>query len=103
MELIETQTFTKQIRTLVNEEQYRKFQVTLAENPSRGSIIKGSGGIRKTRIATTGKGKSGGARVIYYWARKDLILLLFAYSKNESTDLTPTQLKQLSAIVRKEF
>ena len=101
MELIETQTFTRQIRQLLSEEAYRKLQFELAGNEP---IIKGSGGIRNTRVAIGGSGKSGGARIIYYWAvRENLILLLFAYSKNEASDLTPTQLKRLAATVKEEF
>jgi hypothetical protein len=50
------------------------------------------------------RGKRGGARVIYYWAvRKDLILLLYAYSKNVSADLTPRQVAQLAKVVKEEF
>lgn len=53
--------------------------------------IKGGGGIRKIRVAVGSRGKSGGARVIYYWAiRNDLILLLYAYPKNVSSGLTPS-------------
>ena len=48
--------------------------------------------------------KRGGARVVYYWAvRKDVILLLFAYQKNVSADLTPKQIAQLAKVVKQEF
>ena len=66
--------------------------------------IKGGGGIRKIRAGLPGRGKSGGARVIYYWAvRKHLILLLFAYPKNVTTDLSPKQVVQLAKTVKEEF
>ena len=69
-----------------------------------GALIRGGGGIRKTRVAVGSRGKSGGARVIYYWAvRKDLILLLYAYPKNVAADLTPKQVAQLARAVREEF
>jgi hypothetical protein len=62
------------------------------------------GGIRKVRVAVGSRGKSGGARVIYYWAvRKDVILLLYAYPKNVAADLTPKQISQLAKVVKKEF
>ena len=64
----------------------------------------GGGGIRKIRVAVGSRGKRGGARVIYYWAvRKDVILLLFAYPKNVSADLTPKQVAQLAEVVKEEF
>lgn len=104
MELIETSTFTRQITNLVSDEEYGRFQVRLAANPQLGPVIRGGGGIRKVRIAVGARGKSGGARVIYYWAvRRDLILLLYAYAKNAAADLTPKQISQLAKVVREEF
>ena len=104
MELIETSTFTRQITALLGDEDYGAFQSRLAATPGLGARIKGGGGIRKIRVAVGSRGKRGGARVIYYWAvRKDLILLLFAYPKNESADLTPRQVAQLAKLVKEEF
>ena len=58
----------------------------------------------RLEAAVGSRGKRGGARVIYYWAvRKDLILLLFAYPKNVSADLTPKQVAQLAKVVKEEF
>ena len=80
------------------------FQSHLAANPQLGSVIKGSVGIRKARVAVRGRGKRGGARVIYYWAvRRHTILLLFAYPKNVAADLTPKQITQLARVVKEEF
>ena len=104
MELIETSTFTKQIIGLLGDEEYGMFQSRLAANPQLGAVIKGGGGIRKVRVAIGGRGKSGGARVIYYWAvRRHMILLLFAYPKNVTADLTPKQVSQLARVVKEEF
>lgn len=104
MELIETFTFTKQVTALLSDEEYGAFQSRLAANPGLGALMKGGGEIRKIRVAVSSRGKRGGARVIYYWAvRKDLILLLYAYSKNVSADLTPRQVAQLAKVVKQEF
>jgi hypothetical protein len=104
VELIETSTFTKQITALLTDEQYGGFQVRLAANPALGALIKGGGGIRKARVGVGSRGKSGGARVIYYWAvGKNVILLLFAYAKNVSADLTRKQVSQLARVVKEEF
>ena len=87
MEVIETFTFTSQITCLLSDEDYNKFQSRIATNPQLGALIKGGGGIRKVRIAVGSRGKRGGARVIYYWApRRNLILPLYAYQKNEVAD-----------------
>jgi hypothetical protein len=104
VELIETSIFTRQITALLSDEEYGKFQSRLAANPGLGALIKGGGGIRKARVAVGSRGKRGGARVIYYWAvRKEVILLLFAYPKNMSADLTPKQVVQLARVVKEEF
>ena len=104
MELIETSTFTKQIIALLSDEEYSGFQLRLAANPQLGALIKGGGGIRKIRLAIGSQGKRGGARVIYYWvARRDVILLLFAYSKRATEDLTPKQVSLLARVVKEEF
>jgi len=104
VELIETSAFTRQITALLGDEDYGAFQSRLAANPGLGALIKGGGGIRKIRVAVGSRGKRGGARVIYYWAaRKDLILLLYAYPKTVSADLTPKQVAQLAKVVKEEF
>ena len=104
MELIETSIFSKRIATLLSDEEYGEFQFRIAAHPEAGAVIRGSGGIRKIRVAVGSRGKSGGARVIYCWAvRKDLILLLYAYAKNRVADLTPKQVLQLAKVVKEEF
>ena len=56
------------------------------------------------RVSAKGRGKSGGARVIYYWAvARDRILFLRAYAKNEQSDLTRKEVKDLRRIVEGEF
>ena len=68
----------------------------MAERPDAGSVIRGSGGIRKLRWAGSGRGKRGGLRVIYYWwVAKERISMLRMYPKNEQDDLSSDQLKQL--------
>jgi hypothetical protein len=104
VELIETPTFTRQITSLLSDEDYATFQSRIAAYPALGALIRGGGGIRKVRVAAGSRGKSGGARVIYYWAvRKDMILLLYAYPKSVAADLTPKQVSQLAKVVKEEF
>ncbi|MCL2876704.1 MAG: type II toxin-antitoxin system RelE/ParE family toxin [Betaproteobacteria bacterium] len=60
--------------------------------------------LRKMRLAFSGRGKSGGTRVIYYWhASTSLCLLIFAYPKNVMDTLSDKQMKELVKLVRKEF
>jgi len=46
---------------------YLGLQSYLLQHPESGKVVPGSGGIRKVRWATTGRGKSGGVRIIYYF------------------------------------
>ena len=55
-------------------------------------------------MAVSGRGKRGGARIIYYWiTAKSQIYMLLAYAKSEQDDLSEEQLKTLRTLVRKEF
>jgi hypothetical protein len=72
----------------------------VAKSPEAGDLIPGLGGIRKLRFAPTGRGKSGGFRVIYYVATDDVPLLaLLIYGKNEQANPTPEQRKAMLAVV----
>src|SRR5262245_57200656 len=97
----ETTRFTKRVVELLDDESYSKLQLYLAEYPDAGDLIEGGGGNRKLRQPLAGSGKSGGARVIYYWAVKnDLILMLDVYAKNEQSDLTDEQVNELCKEVK---
>ena len=104
MKIIETSVFTKRLKTLLPDEDYRLLQNEIILNPERGKVIRGSGGLRKIGWSIPGKGKSGGVRIIYYWIKvKEIILMLLIYSKNELDDLSDEQLKTLKSLVEKEF
>lgn len=93
---VETPVFCRRVQQHLDDDEYAELQMFLAARPDVGSIIKGSGGIRKLRWAGSGRGKRGGLRVIYYWwVAKDRISMLLIYPKNEMDDLTADQLKQL--------
>lgn len=67
MIFLETPAFTRRIKELVDDDQYRELQLRLLANPEAGALIPRSGGLRKIRFELPGHGKRGGARVIYYW------------------------------------
>ena len=71
----------------------------LIEHPDAGDVIPGSGGVRKLRWAAKGKGKRGGARIIYLYAVVAArIYLMRCYAKNVKTDLTADEKKQVRQI-----
>lgn len=98
---IETPTFTRIVTALLTDEEYRWLQMTLADDPERGALIRGGGGIRKIRCAMEGTGKSGGIRVIYYWLRDDQqVFMLVAYPKSQKDTLTAKEVAILRALVK---
>jgi hypothetical protein len=94
---IETSLFTKLIGQYLNDEEYLGLQKFLLQYPEAGKIIQQTGGVRKLRWAISGKGKSGGIRVIYYWkGRKDEIWLLTVYGKSERETIPSHILKKIA-------
>ena len=97
----ETEKFVRQATKNLGEESINELQLFLCEYPDDGDIIKGSNGIRKMRWAASGRGKRGGARIIYYYAvSNERILLLDIYTKNEKKDLTTHELENLKKVLQ---
>ena len=96
MVFVETSLFTKLLSEYLGDEDYRALQSHLIAHPGSGAIIKGSGGVRKIRWRSCGKGKSGGVRVIYYWAPAvEQIFMLTVYGKSEKDDLSSADLRTI--------
>ena len=97
IEFIEATAFTKYVSDYLTEDEYLGLQSFLLQNPEAGKIVRGSGGVRKVRWAITGKGKSGGVRVIYYFKKQDdEIWLLTIYSKSEVESIPAHVLRQIA-------
>ena len=96
----ETPTFARQADKLFTEEERRDLIDHLAENPLAGDEIPGTGGVRKLRFAASGRGKRGGARVIYFYGGDDIpVYALLAYAKSARTDLNPVEQRAVAGIV----
>jgi mRNA-degrading endonuclease RelE of RelBE toxin-antitoxin system len=104
MKFIETHIFTEKLLRYLTDEEYLTLQASLLLHPSQGKVIPGTGGLRKLRFGTRGKGKRGGLRVIYYWhVEEKTIYLLLVYAKSTSEDLSPDQIRILARLVREEL
>lgn len=96
---VETPFFTKQIVDLVDDDDYGEFQHDLLENPCRGPLLVGCSGLRKVRMALPGRGKRGGARVIYlYVSEAKTIILLYLFKKSDSENISKAQRNQLGRL-----
>ena len=104
---IEHPAFTRFVQEWVPEEDYREFQRWLAANPDAGDVIPGLSGLRKVRLALPGRGKRGGARVLYLlFLRAETIFLVYAYTKGDFADLPPEKkraVRQLVDEIKQEF
>lgn len=101
---VETSVFSRQLYGLLSDDGYRALQTALSLRPEQGTLIPGTGGLRKLRWPLRGKGKRGGLRVIYYlYSTQDVIYLLLLYSKNQQEDLTQGQLKRLTRTLEEDL
>ena len=102
MEFIETPLFTRLVKKLLDDDEYRELQEVLIYRPDLGDVIQGTGGLRKIRWMCKGRGKRSGVRVIYYWLMDDeQILMLYIYPKSQQEDLTSEQKKTLKLIAKR--
>lgn len=98
--VVELTSFQRRAERILTAEEHRDVIDFLALNPLAGDEIQGTGGVRKVRFAMGAKGKSGGARVIYYFYNDTMPLYaLLIYSKGERTDLSADQRRTVTKLV----
>lgn len=99
MRFYETSIFTSQIVDLISDESYAELQAALVINPEVGDLIQRSRGLRKIRWRLSGKGKSGGIRIIYFLVQKQEVFFLYAYPKGKRENITAEQTQILRGLV----
>jgi len=98
--IVELPPFSKKAAKILEKEEIEALRAYLLQYPDKGDVIPGTGGIRKLRWAASGRGKRGGARVIYFYhVVGTTIYLMACYTKNEQDDLSQQVKKQLKAVV----
>ncbi|GJE36048.1 MULTISPECIES: type II toxin-antitoxin system RelE/ParE family toxin [Methylobacteriaceae] len=88
--VVQTPTFLADAKAAgVTEDELSTIVATVAADPEAGDLIVGTGGARKLRIGGKGRGKSGGYRVITYFAVVDVqVFLLALVSKGQRADIS---------------
>jgi len=98
--VVETSQFVKRSARVWTEEERDEFVDYIARNPEAGVIVAGTGGIRKVRWLSQGRGKRGGVRVVYFYHSLAMpLFLLDFYAKNEKSDLNSQDKQLLGALV----
>ncbi len=98
--VVETRPFIEDAKRCLQEEEREDFVGYIAQHPTVGNLIPGTGGVRKVRWAAGGRGKSGGVRVIYYFHSDRIpLFLLTVYPKGEKADLTPSERASMRPLV----
>ena len=102
MLFIETDIFTEEVKTLLDDDEYHKLQVFLATQPDYGDLIQHTGGLRKLRWLSGGRGKRGGVRVIYFHSTREFeIRLLLIYRKGIKDDLSASEKAILKKMIER--
>ncbi len=100
MTVVETARFLKDVKPMMSDSEREELVAFVAANPEAGEIIPETGGVRKIRCALAGRGKRGGARVIYYCHGERLpVFLLAAYGKNEKANLSMAERNAIKRLV----
>ena len=105
--VVETPEFLSVTRKLMTDDDRTLLVDYLAYNPTAGDLIPGTGGVRKLRWGLEGRGKRGGARVVYFYHDAGMPLFaLTAFAKSQRADLSQqdrNDFRQLTAKLAETF
>lgn len=98
---IETDEFRRKWKSMgLGEQELSELQGIILLDPQAGSVIQGTGGLRKLRFAFEGRGKRGSARVCYVdFVVKETVYLITAYSKSEKDNLTKAERNNIRKLI----
>jgi hypothetical protein len=99
LSVVETPAYLTRATKLMDEAERIAVIDMIAAAPNVGVLIRGTGGLRKMRVPLQGRGKRGGGRVIYWFHSESYpAVLLWVFAKNDASDLTADQRRQLAAV-----
>jgi hypothetical protein len=82
----------------LSDEERRAMIAAIANDPTQGDLMAGTGGARKVRFSGRGKGKSGGYRIVTYYAAPDVpVLMLAIFGKGDRDNLSKAERNALRA------
>jgi hypothetical protein len=99
--VVETVPYLADADRLFSAEEQVAIVDIVSVNPRCGVVMPGTGGVRKLRVPTSGRGKRGGARVIFLFGGEDVpVFLLAGFAKNEKSDLSQAERNRLARTAR---
>lgn len=97
--VIETGAYLAKAEKLMSEQERNTVVEMVSQDPHCGDVIPGTGGFRKVRIGIGDRGKSGGARVIYYFYNETApVFLTSVFAKNEKQNLSKAERNELARV-----
>jgi hypothetical protein len=100
MRVVATRGYDRGARKLFSAAERAAAELEIALAPMAWPVIAGTGGARKARAARGGRGKSGGARIIYYvLTRRNTLYLLDVYAKSAKEDLTDGEKREIRNLI----
>ena len=94
-------TFERTAKKLLSEEDRRGIEDVICADLEAGDLMKRTGGFRKLRHGPEGRGKRGGARVVYLPdAKAERVFMVLAYAKSGKATLTRREEEDLRRIAR---
>ena len=90
--VVETETYLRDAHGVFGDPERSEIVAYVGSYPETGDVMPGTGGVRKLRWGIEGRGKRGGARVIYYFHNETIpVFLLGVFAKNEKANLSQSE------------
>ncbi len=100
MKVVATRGYDRRAAKLFTPAERAAAELEIALAPTAWPVIAGTGGARKARAARGGRGKSGGARIIYYVVTaRGVLYLLDVYAKNAKEDLSDGEKHEIRKLI----
>jgi hypothetical protein len=101
LEFISLHAFDRMAEGLIDDDDLRLLQQELITDPRAGDVVQRTGGLRKLRVAVEGRGKRGGARLLYLYVQvRSVIYLVAVYSKIQEPDLSRADYQRMAELVK---
>ena len=85
---------------IYDDEELRKIEINIMQNPKKYPVIKGTGGLRKMRWKIGNKGKRSGIRICYIdFEDYNIVYLMLLYAKNEKADLSDEEARKVKLYI----